>query len=125
MMSAPVVTVKNHSSRDLFVDGDPNWDDQRLKLSGKVLGEVHTLAKGATIQLSVDWNAKGDAQMMGVIFAEKKIYDHGVGFYQMTIGQDEEGRLDVTAPNPMNRPHVKYTVEAQTPWTMTLTFHDA
>ena len=32
-MNTPVVTVKNHSSRDLFVDGDPNWDDQRLKLA--------------------------------------------------------------------------------------------
>jgi hypothetical protein len=63
--------------------------------------------------------------MMGVIFAEKKIYDSGVGFYQMTIGQDETGRLNVTEPNPMNQLHVKYSVEAQTPWTMTLTFHDA
>ncbi|MEN3032495.1 hypothetical protein [Chromobacterium amazonense] len=29
-MSHPVVTVKNHSSHHVYIEVDPNWDDQVL-----------------------------------------------------------------------------------------------
>ncbi len=32
-MSKPVVTVKNNASRNISVEGDPNWDDQQLMVN--------------------------------------------------------------------------------------------
>jgi hypothetical protein len=127
-MSKPVVTAKNHASRDLFVEGDPNWDDQQLIIDGKVITEIYTLAPGATITVSVDWDGSGEEGMIGVIFAEAKNYDYGgAGFYQLTVGQDPHtGDLGVTDGGPNGGTlHVTYKLGDPTPWTVKMDFTDA
>ena len=130
-MSKPVVTVRNNTSRDIFVDRDPNWDDQELMVNDKVLRKIYTLTKGTTITVSVDWEGPSDeGGMIGVIFAEAENYDSGggVGFYQLTVGQDppNTGNLGITDGGPNGGPlKIKYTLSNQTLWTMTMTFTDA
>jgi hypothetical protein len=127
-MSNPVVTVKNNTSRDIFVDGDPNWDDQELMINDKVITEIYTLTKGVTITVSVNWEGlPGEEGMFGVIFAEAKNYDFaGVGFYQLTVGQDPKtGNLGITDGGPTGgKLDINYTLSDQTPWSMTMDFTD-
>jgi hypothetical protein len=126
-MSNPIVTVQNHSHHDIFVDGDPNWDDQVLKINGESVDSTYTLTPGATIKVSVDWDSAGSEEMMGVIFADAKDYDAGgVGFYQLSIGQDvDTGKLAVTDPFINGEPHEKYKLKDQAAWSMTMDFVDA
>jgi hypothetical protein len=127
-MSKPVVTVKNNASRDIFVAGDPNWDDQELIIDGQVITETYTLTKGATITVSVNWEGPGEELMIGVIFAETKNYDHGgAGFYQLSVGQDPKtGNLGVTDGGPNGgKLDIRYTLSDQTPWSMKMDFTDA
>jgi hypothetical protein len=127
-MSKPVVTAKNNTSRDIYVAGDPNWDDQQLIVNGNVITETYTLTKGGTITVSVDWEGPGEELMMGVIFSEAPNYDDaGVGFYQLSVGQDPKtGNLAVTEGGPNGGAlHIKYTLSDQTPWTMKMDFTDA
>lgn len=126
-MSDPVVTVNNQSTHDIYVDGDPNWDDQVLKIDGKRSRGVYTLAPGATITVSVEWSGPGDDMMMGVIFSDAANYDTGgVGFYQLSFGQDpESGDLGVTDCNVNATPQVAYTLQDPTPWTLTMIFVDS
>jgi hypothetical protein len=126
-MSNPVVTVKNNASRDIFVAGDPNWDDQQLIINDHVITEVFTLAKGATITVSVGWEGPGEMGMFGVVFAEAQIYDSpGVGMYQLTVGQDPKtGDLGITDDYSSGALHIKYALSDQTPWSMKMDFTDA
>ena len=123
-MSLATVTVKNHSSRDIYIDNDPNWDDQKLLLDDKPLRRGYTLQPDRSARISVDWNGPGNAYMMGVIFADGPDYDYGDnGFYQLTIGQDEDsGLLDVTEGG--GEAKIAYAIGQQTPWSMTMDFAD-
>ncbi|OHX10435.1 hypothetical protein [Chromobacterium sphagni] len=123
-MSKPIVTVKNHSSRDIFIDGDPNWDDQVLLIDGQPQERIYLLASDQSVQISVDWDGQGNELMMGVIFADGPDYDYGGdGFYQLSIGQEpRSGNLGVTDGGGDAK--VQYTVGQQTPWTMTMDFID-
>jgi len=127
-MTNPVITVNNNSSHDVYVDGDPNWDDQVLHINGKRVHSVYTLAQGLSIEVSVNWEGPGDELMLGVIFADAAQYDYGsnVGFYQLSFGQaPATGNLDVTDSYINGEPQVQYSVADQTPWSMTMTFVDA
>src|SRR4029077_610264 len=117
-MSNPVVTVKNNARIDIFVDGDPNWDDQELIIDGKVSTEIYTLTKGATITVSVNWESPGAEQMIGVIFAQTKNYDNGGAFYQLAVGQDQAGNLAITDENTHGKLDIRYTLGDQAPWSM-------
>ena len=121
-MSNPIVTIKNHSSHNVYIEGDPNWDDQKLLLNNKPSHRLHTLAPKHSVELSVKGASAATAEMMGVIFADGKDYDSGgAGFYQMTIGQlKDSGLLDVT--DSTGEAKVSYTVSQQTAWSMTLDF---
>ena len=106
-MSNPIVTVKNHSSQNVYIEGDPNWDDQTLLLNNQPAHGIYTLAPDQSAQLSVDWSGAGREYVMGVIFADGPDYDSGgAGFYQMIIGQlKDSGLLVLTAvqrPSPRN-----------------------
>jgi hypothetical protein len=126
-MSNPVVTVKNHSTHDIFIDGDPNWDDQVLLIDGKPTKKIYTLTQGSDVEVSVHWNQAGAELMMGVIFADAAQYDSGdVGFYQLSIGQETtSGNLGVTDGDAEGQPLVRFTVTDQEPWSMTMDFVDA
>ncbi|POA99386.1 hypothetical protein C2134_06940 [Chromobacterium sinusclupearum] len=124
-MSHPVVTVKNHSSRHVYIEGDPNWDDQVLLLNNQPLPKLYSLAPDKSIQLSVDWSGPGNEYMMGVIFADGPDYDYGGdGFYQLTIGQsNDSGLLGVTDGD--GHAKVSYSVGQQTAWGMVMDFADS
>ncbi len=126
-MSNPVVTVSNQSTHNIYIDGDPNWDDQILKIDGKRSHGVYTLVPGAAVTVSVNWNGPGDDMMMGVIFADAANYDAGgIGFYQLAFGQDpESGNLGVTDCYVNATPQVAYSLQDQTPWTLTMPFVDS
>jgi hypothetical protein len=122
-MSKPVVTVKNNASRDISVEGDPNWDDQQLLINDQVITRAYTLTKGATITVSVNWEDPGDELMIGVIFSAIG----GDGSYQLSVGQEPEtGNLGVTDGDPGDGElDIKYTLSDQTPWSMKMDFTDA
>ncbi|MBA8735697.1 hypothetical protein [Chromobacterium violaceum] len=124
-MSLTTVTVKNHSSRNLYIDSDPNWDDQELLLDDKPLRRGYALEPDRAARISVDWVGAGNAYMMGVIFADGPDYDYGGdGFYQLTIGQNEDsGLLDVTDGG--GEAKIAYSIGQQTPWSMTMDFADS
>jgi hypothetical protein len=125
-MSNPIVTVRNSASANVFVDGDPNWDDQELIIDGKPATGIYTLAPGATITVSVDWGQPAAELMMGVIFADTTNYNSGGAFYQESVGQDPStGNLAITDTNTLGNPNFKYTVGDQAPWSMTINFTNA
>ncbi|MET0332397.1 MAG: hypothetical protein ABW154_13320 [Dyella sp.] len=120
-MNHPTVTVLNNASRDIFIDHDPNWDDQVLKVDGRPIHQAYTLNPGVAAKVSVDWNGAGEELMIGVIFSDKTDESDG---YQLSIGQaPSTGELDVTDGDGQGR--VKYTVKDQAPWSMTMDFVDA
>ena len=126
-MNYPVVTVKNNASHDIFVDSDPNWDDQVLKIDGKPIDSIYTLPHGSVIEISIDWDDDaGSEMMMGVIFADAPDYDYGgAGFYQLTIGQlEQSGNLGFSDGDVEGQVQVYYTLEDQQPWSMTMNFVD-
>jgi hypothetical protein len=120
-MSRPVMTVKSSASRNISVDGDPNWDDQKLIINGHVVKGTYTLVPEATITVSVNWEGPPEEGMIGVMFGA------GVGLYELSVGQDPQtGNLAVTDGYPLDGPvNLNYAVSDQTPWTMRMDFMDA
>jgi hypothetical protein len=124
-VAVPKVRVENRSTHAVFIEGDPNWDDQVLLVSGKALRGSHEVGKGSRATISQrGWGEEGDVNMMGVIFSDSPHSDGpGAGSYQLTIGQNPN--LGVTDSFSWGEPRVAYTVNDQTPWSMTMTFADA
>ena len=125
-MSNPTVTVRNNSSRPLFIAKDPNWDDMVLMVDGKDQDKSYTLTKGGSCTISVAWDGSGDEEMLGAMISEAANYDgKNVGVYEVAIGQDPQtGNLNVTDSNPMGDLHVRFSVGDATPWAATMTFQD-
>jgi hypothetical protein len=128
-VSDPIVHVTNHSTRDLFIARDPNWDDQVLLLDGRRLNRDHRLGpeESATVSVPMEPQDRGDEHMVGVIFADGTDYDYGsAGAYQMSIGQHPEtGLLGVTDEYIIKRPALQYIATNQKPWSMDIEFVDA
>ena len=49
------MTVKNHSSQKIYIEGDPNWDDQILLLNNKRVHRLRTLGPKQSVQLERAW----------------------------------------------------------------------
>jgi hypothetical protein len=127
LMTQPVVHVVNASAHALFIDHDPNWDDQILVVDGQPVDSIFHLPAGACAVLTVaaDTSAAKDANLIGVIFSDGKHYDYGsAGSYQATIGHGADGLLGVTDQAIHRQPRIGYVLEAQTDWSMTLRFAD-
>ena len=116
-MDSLAVTVKNDSSHDLFIDGDPNWDDQVLTIDGTPLERVYRLPAGssAVVGITADYNE------MGVIFGS----GNDSWFYQLSIGPDDTGNQSVTDSYVNGTPTVTYTLRDQAPLSVTMDFVDA
>jgi hypothetical protein len=120
-MGKLAVTAQNQTSNIVYIDRDPNWDDQVLTINGAPQMEIYALNPGASAVVGVDW----DATEMGVIFATTKNYDYdGTGFYQLTIGQDGD-KLGITDGGPNGTPTFTYTLQDQQSLSMTMVFADA
>jgi hypothetical protein len=112
------VLVKNRSSRPLFIERDPNWDDQVLLVSGRKLGARHEVAPGSRATISQNgWGDQGDEYMMGVIFSENT-----EAAYQLSVGQAPE--LGITEDSSWGELHTRYELSNQQPWSMTMMFTD-
>jgi hypothetical protein len=123
-MSSVVVTVTNRAGLDVFVSGDPNWDDQQLMVDGEVISSPYALTAGVTVTVSVNWDAPAAEEMMGVIFAQTKSVNDQ--FYQLAAGQDpNSGNLAITSENSFGTLAFRYSVSNQAPWSMTMTFENA
>ena len=122
-MSNVVVTVTNRAGIDIFVSGDPNWDDQELMVDGQVISSPYALPTGGTIGVSVNWEGPAAEEMMGVIFAQTKSGNDQ--FYQLAVGQDPNtGDLAITREDSFGTLAFRYSLSNQAPWSMTMTFED-
>jgi hypothetical protein len=122
-MGKLAVTVKNDASGIVYINGDPNWDDQVLTVDGNPQMEIYPLNPGGETAVV---GIEGDAGEMGVIFSTTTNSDYdGSGFYQLTIGRGDTGMLDVTDGGPYGSPTVSYTLHDRQPLSMTMVFVDA
>jgi hypothetical protein len=128
VMSNPVVVVKNHTSHDICIDHDPNWDDQRLFINEKPIPDIYCLPPNKSVKVSIDVGGvtHKDEHMMGVIFSDGQDYERGHGgAYQTSIGHHpKSGLLDVTDEYVLKHPTVRYTVENRTDWSVDMNFVD-
>jgi hypothetical protein len=121
-MDKLAITVTNSSSHGLYIDRDPNWDDQVLTIDGQPQYSIYLLKPGSSAVVGVTSDYAG----MGVIFATTENYDHDdQAFYQLEIGQNDAGDQDVIGGGPFNTPTVSYTLQDQKPLSMTMVFTDA
>lgn len=121
-MSNPVVTVENHASINVFVGGNPDWDDQKVLFNGRYKGR-YKLTPGKSIKVSVKWNYPATEEMMGLDFTQTEIY--GVPLFYVVAGQDQTGNLAITDAHQFDDLLIRYTVSDQAPWSMTMTLTDA
>jgi hypothetical protein len=120
-MGSLAVTAKNDSSHDIFISGDPNWDDQELTFDGQSGKRSDRLAPGSSVVvgISIDYNE------MGVIFSGAPDYDSNTWAYQLSLGLDpESGNQSVTDTNSWGSPTVEYVLQDQKPLSMTMLFVD-
>ena len=127
MSNACIVISMNETSEDLIIDGDPNWDDQELRIDGKIIHSAYTSPKGESVAASVrGWaNDEGNNMMMGIWYSGSNNNNQNQNTFQFTIGQNHDGLMDVTENFPLPPMSIKYTVVAQTKWIVVLKFEDA
>jgi hypothetical protein len=127
-MSDAIVRIGNESSRDIFISGDPNWDDQILILNGRPKAQPFRLPPGHSAELFVPAEDNGEigAHALGVIVADGRDVDYGsAGGYQTTIGrQQETGWLGITDESVLNAPAVRYSTTREGPLSMKMDFVD-
>jgi hypothetical protein len=121
MSNASTVISVNATKADLKIEGDPNWDDQQLRINGVIVHQPHISPSGEDAEASVSgWGQdEGNENMMGVMYIAP-----GGGTFQMTIGQNSDGLMSVTDDYPSEGISIKYSVIAQTKWTVVLKFED-
>jgi len=120
-MDSVAVTVKNDASEIVYIDRDPNWDDEILTIDGKPTMQIYPLNPGAKVVVGT----KDGGDEMGVIFATSPDYDDGKsGFYQLAIGQDDSGTMGVKDGDPFGHPTVNYSLHDRKPMSMTMLFVD-
>lgn len=127
MSNACTVISINATSGDLIIDGDPNWDDQQLRIDGILVHAPYTSPKGQSVAASVQgWgNDEGNEMMMGIWYVGPNNNNENQNSFQMTIGQNAKGLMDVTENYPLAPMTIKYTIIAQTKWDLVLKFEDA
>ena len=126
MSNACTAISINATSGDLIIDGDPNWDDQQLRIDGTIVNAPYTSPKGQSVAASVDgWGATGNENMMGIWYVGPDNNNENRNNFQMTIGQNSKGLMDVTDVYPLPPMTIKYTIIAQTKWDIVLKFEDA
>ena len=124
-MSNPSVTVSNQSSGDIYLNGDPNWDDQKLLVNGQpIVPSGEKIGKGMDVTISVEWDGNRSAHMVGMIISDSFNYDDGAA-YQMTFGEDPEmGYMTRTETYDWGEPGITYRMKDRHTWEMTLEFKD-
>lgn len=117
----PVLIVQSETSKDIYVSGDPNWDDQVLILNGSTDKGYALVTEDSPVTASVNWEFPPDRLMMGVLISEQKYGDESA--YQLTIGVNPDtGKMDVTEPGSYGDPSIQYSITKRTEDTVTLLF---
>ncbi len=122
-----IVVSINATSGDLMIDGDPNWDDQQLLIDGVLINSPYTSSSGESVGASVEgWGENdGNEYMMGIWYVGPNNNHENQNNFQMTIGQNSDGLMDITEVYPLNPMTIKYTVVARSKWALVLKFEDA
>ncbi|MDR0225093.1 MAG: hypothetical protein LBI66_01625 [Burkholderiaceae bacterium] len=131
----PKVTVNNSTSSDIFIASDPNWDDQILTIDGVKQNTPFKLTSSGIVVVSVTYDigtqkssvrGTDDRYEMGIIFSASKDFDTDPDGYQLVIGKNGAGKLDVTDGGPEEAtPSFNYRISDQNPESMLMTFISA
>ncbi len=127
MSNASIVVSINATSGDLIIDGDPNWDDQQLRIDGVIINSPYTSPSGQSVGARVDgWGENdGNENMMGIWYVGPNNNNENQNNFMMTIGQNSDGLMDVTEVDPLDPMTIKYSVVTRTKWILVLKFEDA
>ena len=127
MSNACTVVSMNNTNGDLIIDGDPNWDDQQLRIDGTIVNQAYTSPKGESVGASVaGWGQNdGNENMMGIWYVGPNNNNENQNNFMMTIGQNSDGLMDITDVTPLNPMTIKYTIITQTKWILVLNFEEA
>ena len=127
MSNASTVVSINNTSGDLIIDGDPNWDDQKLQIDGVVISSPYSSSSGQSVGASVDgWGENdGNENMMGIWYVGPDNSNENQNNFMMTIGQNNEGLMSITDVTPLQPMTIKYSVVSQSKWILVLKFEEA
>lgn len=126
MANASTVVSINHTSGDIIIDGDPNWDDQELRIDGVIMTSPYRSQSGQSVGASVDgWEEDGNnANMMGIFYVGPSNQNEKHNNFMMTIGQNDDGLMSITDVTSLQPMTIKYSVVSQTKWILVLKFED-
>jgi len=126
MSNASTVVSINNTSGDLIIDGDPNWDDQQLRIDGVVISSPYSSTCGQSVGASVDgWGENdGNENMMGIWYIGPDNNNENQNNFMMTIGQNDEELMSITDITPLQPMTIKYSVVSQSKWILVLKFED-
>jgi len=127
MPNAGTVVSINATSGDLLIDGDPNWDDQVLRVDGKIIESAYTSPAGEAVAADVrGWPEDSqDPLMMGIWYVGPDNNHENRNNFMMSIGRSKEGLMDITEVYALDPMTIKYSVVVQTKWVLVLKFVDA
>ncbi|MCP4105145.1 MAG: hypothetical protein GY749_06355 [Desulfobacteraceae bacterium] len=105
------ITVRNNSSIDIKVSGDPNWDDQQLFAGSRPINIPVLLAKGSSVELNSEWYE------MGVCFEDSD-------FYMSISTKSEMGNMGISDDYEPSEQKIKLKIISQTEKSITLELED-
>jgi hypothetical protein len=114
-MDKLAVTVRNDSSYELKIEGDPNWDDQELTFNGAAGSNRYSLPPAGSVVVGIT----ADYDHVGLDFSTS-----GDLSYFTEIGPNDDGVQDVIDSDTFGTPVVKYTLHDQEPLSLTMVFVD-
>ena len=128
-MNASIVVCINATSKNLKIDGDPNWDDQEVRIDGDIIKSIYSLQPGESVGVSVknEWTeeeAKKNHNMMGFMFSGENDNDENQNTFQTTIGRNREGLMSITDIDSFKPMTIKHHVIARTKWLVVVQFED-
>jgi len=128
-MNSSIVVCINATSKNLKIDGDPNWDDQEVCIDGKLIKSCFSSQPGESVGVSVntqwtDESAKNNHNMMGFLFSGENDNDENQNTFQMTIGRNQEDLMSITDIDTFKPMTIEHNVIARTKWLVVVQFED-
>ncbi|GLU32624.1 hypothetical protein WKR88_11255 [Trinickia caryophylli] len=128
-MTDAIVRVTNLASHDLFILGDPNWDDQHLMFGSHAARGTYRIAPGDSMDVAAPGAcaAEREEYAIGMIFADGQDIDYGsAGAFQTAIGwRQDTGGLGVTDEYTIRTPALSYSAASESACSMRMAFVDA
>lgn len=126
-MNSSIVVCINATSKNLKIDGDPNWDDQKVRIDGDLVSSIYSLQPGESVGVSLEnqWTdkaAKNNHNMMGFMFSGEKDNYENQNTFQITIGRNRESIMSITDFDTFKPMRIKHNVIARTKWLVVVKF---